>query len=88
MPPNLDAQSFGDRASKLGGKQAPYQGQDVNFNFAGQANELWCEGGELAFIQRMIQESVLNFKSDSFESKNEQTRFSTKSVQIRIRPIF
>ena len=27
-------------------------------NFAGQANELWCEGGELAFIQRMIKESV------------------------------
>jgi len=27
-------------------------------NFAGQANELWCEGGELAFIQRMVKESV------------------------------
>ena len=27
-------------------------------NFAGQSNELWCEGGELAFIQRMIKESV------------------------------
>lgn len=52
------AQSFGHRASKLGGKQAPFQGQDANLNFAGQANELWCEGGELAFIQRMIQESV------------------------------
>lgn len=29
----------------------------VNLNFGGQANELWCEGGELAFITRMIQES-------------------------------
>lgn len=27
-------------------------------NFAGQSNELWCDGGELAFIQRMIKESV------------------------------
>jgi 23S rRNA (adenine1618-N6)-methyltransferase len=26
-------------------------------NFAGQSNELWCEGGELLFIQRMITES-------------------------------
>jgi len=27
-------------------------------NFGGQANELWCEGGELGFIRRMIEESV------------------------------
>ena len=27
-------------------------------NFAGTSNELWCEGGELAFIQKMISESV------------------------------
>lgn len=26
-------------------------------NFSGQSNELWCEGGELQFIQRMITES-------------------------------
>jgi 23S rRNA (adenine1618-N6)-methyltransferase len=26
-------------------------------NFGGQNAELWCEGGELAFIQQMIQES-------------------------------
>lgn len=26
-------------------------------NFAGQAHELWCEGGELAFIRRMISQS-------------------------------
>lgn len=32
--------------------------KNANLNFAGQANELWCEGGELAFIQRMIKESV------------------------------
>jgi len=27
-------------------------------NFGGRAGELWCEGGELAFIQRMIEESA------------------------------
>jgi 23S rRNA (adenine1618-N6)-methyltransferase len=28
-------------------------------NFGGQHIELWCEGGEVAFIRKMIQESVL-----------------------------
>ena len=27
-------------------------------NFGGQQNELWCEGGELAFLRRMIAESA------------------------------
>lgn len=27
-------------------------------NFGGQSNELWCEGGELAFISKMIEESA------------------------------
>lgn len=27
-------------------------------NFAGQAHELWCDGGEVGFIKRMINESV------------------------------
>lgn len=26
-------------------------------NFGGQSNELWCPGGELAFVQRMVRES-------------------------------
>ena len=28
-------------------------------NFAGQANELWCEGGEIVFIKKMINQSVM-----------------------------
>lgn len=28
-----------------------------SLNFAGQSNELWCDGGELAFIQRMMLQS-------------------------------
>ena len=27
-------------------------------NFEGQANELWCNGGEVLFIKRLIKESV------------------------------
>lgn len=34
-------------------------------NFGGQANELWCEGGESKFIERMIRES-LEFKFSCF----------------------
>lgn len=33
--------------------------QKPNLNFGGQQSELWCEGGELAFISKMIEESVL-----------------------------
>lgn len=38
------------------GKEAP--GKPV-LNFAGQNNELWCEGGEIAFVRAMIRESRL-----------------------------
>lgn len=30
----------------------------TNLNFGGQYNELWCPGGEVAFIKQMIKESV------------------------------
>lgn len=30
----------------------------ATLNFGGQSNELWCDGGELVFIQHMIAESV------------------------------
>ncbi|WP_199559822.1 23S rRNA (adenine(1618)-N(6))-methyltransferase RlmF [Enterobacter cancerogenus] len=33
------------------------QAQDAALNFGGQQQELWCEGGEVAFILRMIDES-------------------------------
>lgn len=32
--------------------------QKTNLNFSGNASELWCEGGEMAFIKKMINESV------------------------------
>jgi 23S rRNA (adenine1618-N6)-methyltransferase len=32
--------------------------KQTGFNFSGLEEELWCEGGELAFIRKMIAESV------------------------------
>ena len=31
---------------------------DLNLNFGGQANELWCNGGEALFIKRLIKQSA------------------------------
>jgi len=55
-----EANAGSSRKSKnLGHKknQAPV------LNFGGQGNELWCEGGEIQFLQTMIRESVL-FKTN------------------------
>jgi len=44
-------------------KDAAYQTKkEISLNFGGQANELWCNGGEALFIKRMIKQSVA-FKS-------------------------
>ena len=41
------------------GDQAPAQSKkEIVLNFGGQANELWCNGGEALFIKRMIKQSV------------------------------
>lgn len=39
------------------GTQKSFSSLNTALNFAGQSNELWCEGGELTFIKRMIVES-------------------------------
>jgi 23S rRNA (adenine1618-N6)-methyltransferase len=41
------------KTSNLGTARGPRPA----LNFGGQNNELWCEGGEAAFIRRMVQES-------------------------------
>jgi 23S rRNA (adenine1618-N6)-methyltransferase len=38
-------------------QKASKDDDEKKLNFAGKSNELWCEGGELAFIKRMINES-------------------------------
>jgi len=39
--------------------------KNTTLNFGGQSNELWCQGGELGFIRKMIKESQ-NFKHQVF----------------------
>ncbi|RMA64413.1 23S rRNA (adenine(1618)-N(6))-methyltransferase RlmF [Ulvibacter antarcticus] len=44
-------------------KDQPFQTKkEITLNFGGQANELWCNGGEALFIKRMVKQSV-QFKS-------------------------
>tara|TARA_B100000767_G_scaffold109863_1_gene105159 strand:+ start:443 stop:1333 length:891 start_codon:yes stop_codon:yes gene_type:complete len=42
---------------------------ELYLNFEGQANELWCNGGEILFIKRLIKESVV--------CRNQVKTFST-----------
>lgn len=49
---NLDKNSLSPR------KILP-QNRSVKLNFGGQCAELYCEGGELAFVNQMIKESIL-----------------------------
>jgi len=54
-------------------------------NFGGQGNELWCEGGEIQFIQTMIQESAL-FKNNcrwftTLVSKQENLKSAYKTLK-------
>ncbi|SDS63223.1 23S rRNA (adenine(1618)-N(6))-methyltransferase RlmF [Gramella sp. MAR_2010_147] len=47
-------------AKKAAGRKIKNLNLDSSdLNFGGQANELWCNGGEALFIKRMIKESIL-----------------------------
>ncbi|BBB26560.1 23S rRNA (adenine(1618)-N(6))-methyltransferase RlmF [Amphritea japonica] len=48
-----EAESGTRRKLKNLGKES----SDITLNFGGRQNELWCKGGELAFIKRMILQS-------------------------------
>jgi len=52
---SLEAAEAGNKrkVKNLTGKKDP----KVKLNFGGQSNEIWCKGGEVAFIQKIIQES-------------------------------
>ncbi len=55
--------NLGANAAKKGGNTGFYvksagSGKKPKLNFGGQGSELWCPGGELAFIRRMILESA------------------------------
>ena len=49
-------QNLAKNKSKRGSHLSSSRSNEA-LNFAGQSSELWCEGGELQFIQRMIAES-------------------------------
>lgn len=53
-----EAQSGTQRKWNNLGKAQSTKNQAPLLNFGGQGAELWCPGGELAFIERMILESV------------------------------
>ena len=44
------------KIKNLGG---PMDNKELTLNFEGQANELWCNGGEALFIKRLIKESIM-----------------------------
>ena len=54
-------------------------------NFEGQANELWCNGGEALFIKRLIKESLLFKKQvkvfSSLISKSESITVIEKTLK-------
>jgi 23S rRNA (adenine1618-N6)-methyltransferase len=57
-PPFHSSQEEADSGSRQ--KNSNLQGKKTNkpiLNFGGTGNELWCEGGELLFVERMIAES-------------------------------
>lgn len=57
-PPFYESKEKAQKANTLKSKNL---GKVALLNFGGQANELWCNGGEALFIKRMIKQSV-NFK--------------------------
>lgn len=58
---------------------------EKNLNFAGQNNELWCEGGEEKFVKNMIRESKFFHDScfwfSTLVSKNSSLKNAYKSLK-------
>jgi 23S rRNA (adenine1618-N6)-methyltransferase len=88
-----DAQAGSLRKLKNLGK-VKVRASFASSNFGGQHNELWCPGGEVQFVTRMIEESVL-FSNQvgwftSLVSKSENLRplktalAQTKAKQVKI----
>ena len=70
-PPFHTSQEEAFRGSqrKINNLGREFDKNEIALNFEGQANELWCNGGEALFIKRLIKESVLY--------KTQVTVFST-----------
>jgi 23S rRNA (adenine1618-N6)-methyltransferase len=59
-----EAQSANERKNK-NLNHSKSSKQNHKLNFGGMSNELWCEGGESAFVIKMIKESI-EFKTNCF----------------------
>jgi 23S rRNA (adenine1618-N6)-methyltransferase len=61
-PPRASGPSRGPAAKAHSGRPAPSANLSASpaplRNFSGRPQELWCPGGELAFIRRLIRESA------------------------------
>jgi len=58
-PPFHDSEESAMKGNIRKTKNLKKKTSKTNLNFGGQQSELWCEGGELAFISKMIEESAL-----------------------------
>ena len=58
-PPFYSSAAEADAASTRKWANLGKESQGAARNFAGQQHELWCTGGELAFISQMIRESAM-----------------------------
>ena len=56
-------------------------------NFGGQANELWCAGGEVAFIKKMITESVIHKKKVLFFSTLVSKKESLNAIYKHLKAV-
>ncbi len=56
-PPFHDSAAAARAGSERKRRNLGQAASDAALNFGGQQQELWCEGGEVAFILRMIAES-------------------------------
>lgn len=62
-------EAFRGSQRKINNLGREFDKNEIALNFKGQANELWCNGGEALFIKRLIKESVVY--------KTQVTVFST-----------
>ena len=67
-------------------KNLKQKNEKIVLNFGGQNNELWCEGGELAFIKKMIRESKIYAKNCLWFSSlvSKQTHLKAFSEALKM----
>jgi 23S rRNA (adenine1618-N6)-methyltransferase len=58
-PPFHESENDAINATKRKWKNLNKSEQGNSLNFGGRPNELWCDGGEVSFVKRLIEESLL-----------------------------